>query len=147
MKLIIRQPDERELEWIRFQWVSDLTRAKTWVYAPPSVKIGKMSISNAACLEALKLLVPAMLERASVLVGVPETHPDEALAWIAWHGDELLYVRVNGDARRKGIATALFETTDLALHCPVAFMSKLGAKWRSSLTKDLVEEVDHGSAA
>lgn len=143
MKLIIRKPEERELEWIRFQWVSDLKRAKTWAYAPPSVKIGNMLISNEACLEALTLLVPAMLASANVLVGVPETHPDEAIAWIAWREDLLLYVRVNGDARRMGIATALFEVSDLSPHVPTAFASRIGKKWFSSLVK----EVDHGSAA
>lgn len=133
MKLVIRQPDSRELEWIRFQWCGDLTRRAAWDGEKPFIKIGKARIGLEACRQALKLLVPTLLADAQVRVAALSTCPDEAIAWIAWLGDELLYVRVIGDVRRHGIGTALFHATGLPVYCSTAFMTNAGSRWIETL--------------
>lgn len=147
MKLIIRQPNARELDWIRFQWVGDLTRRASWDGEKPFIKIGKARIGLETCRQALKLIVPTLLADAQVRVAALSVCPDEAIAWIAWLGDELLYVRVIGDARRRGIATALFEVTGLPIGCSTAFMTNIGSRWVASLAAPTLKEVDDGTDA
>lgn len=146
MKLIIRQPDSRELDWIRFQWAGDLTRSASWDGEKPFIKIGKARIGLESCRRALKLLVPTLLADAQVRVAALSTFPDEAIAWIVWEVDELRYVRVLGDARRRGIATALFAASGLPIGCATSFMTAVGSKWMASLAEERVEEADDGSA-
>lgn len=146
MKLIIRQPDYRELDWIRFQWVGDLTRTASWDGEKPFIKIGKARIGLETCRQALKLIVPTLLADAQVRVAALSALPDEAIAWIAWQGDELHYVRVLGDVRRHGIATALFESVGLPVGCATSFMTTAGSRWLAAMQRASVEEVDDGPA-
>jgi hypothetical protein len=162
--VIIRQPTARELEWIRSQWTSDLTRAKSPSggilipsYAPtlesgsktrwddgdgyfkspnPRVLIGQSAYRKAMC-----LVVPSLLSEANVLVAALASVPDESIGWIAWRDDMLLYVRVLGPARRHRVGTALFRVTGLMPDCACAWMTSDAVRWMASLQpQDEIEE-------
>lgn len=159
MNLIIRQPTEREVGWIRQQWTSDLTLVKKtsgrvviptyttsrtrgqWDEKRPQEEgPGYFKTANPRALtssfvyrQAMQLIVPALMQDAELRVGALSTVPGEPLGWIAWRSDTLLYARVLGDFRRRGIGTALFETTGLEPGCVCAFLNVDAAKWLASM--------------
>jgi hypothetical protein len=84
-------------------------------------------------------IVPTILSDADIRVAALASVPDEATGWIAWNGGTLLFVRVLGEARRIGIATALFESTGLVPDCPCAWVTADGVGWMKSMSEQEAE--------
>lgn len=141
---------------MKSQWVSDLTRAKSKrdvflpTYSGERMYAGSgwaeggdgeyfRSPNPAALVHQsvhrvmMQQLVPTLLAEAEVLVIALRSTTDEALGWIAWKDDMLCYVRVLGQARRKGIGAALFNATGLPTDCKCAWMTTTLRKWLDSI--------------
>ena len=146
MNLIMRQPDARELDWIRFQWQSDVERQLLVDRVQiDQVKAGRMRLDADIFKQAVRDVIPKILETPtmSVLVAALSSIPDEAIGWIVWRPHELVYIRVGGEVRRHGIATTMFEATGLELDCRKAFMTAQGRRWLSAMEA----KHEHGTAA
>jgi GNAT superfamily N-acetyltransferase len=61
--------------------------------------------------QAMRLFVRETLRDANILVADLEAVPDEPVGWIAYQDETVFYVRVLGDARRRGVASALVEAS------------------------------------
>lgn len=159
---IIREPDAREREWIVNQWVHEISfrgprgkhvqsfsgvrKDNRWEYGDTywgSPCVAKLLIVPDLYKEAMTLLVRKLVDEAELRVACMTAVPDEPIGWIAFEpGGVLHFVRVLGQARRLGVATALLDAAALTQAMLTAtFMTQEGELLLASLRPEIVIEV------
>jgi hypothetical protein len=154
-----REPTPDEVRRIRDQWKDELVfiprsnrvpsfsgkseSSRTWeaAIAGPfwAAPARFMLIGVSAYRRAMKLFVRETLHDATVVVGALDTIPDEMLGWAVHRDGTLLYVRVLGIARRRGLGRMLFAATGLPPDCTCMFMTRDGEAFTAAL-RDASEE-------